>query len=62
MRSIGRKANPDIRNWHGITALNIAAGFGHHDIVKLLIKADADLDIPDDKGDTALHWAIFKKT
>lgn len=41
------------------TALQVAAHQGHVDVVKILVQAGANLSIPDQEGDTALHYAVF---
>lgn len=43
----------------GQTPIHIAAFFGYKKIIKLLLKAGADLDITDDQGNTALHLAAL---
>ena len=43
----------------GKTALQVASHQGHKEIVKLLIDAGANLDICDEDGDQALHFAAF---
>ncbi|CAI9741119.1 E3 ubiquitin-protein ligase MIB2-like isoform X2 [Octopus vulgaris] len=42
------------------TALQVASGKGHEDIVLMLLEAGADLEIQDDDGDTALHYSSYR--
>ncbi|XP_036369490.1 E3 ubiquitin-protein ligase mib1-like isoform X5 [Octopus sinensis] len=44
------------------TALQVASGKGHEDIVLMLLEAGADLEIQDDDGDTALHYSSYRAT
>jgi len=48
------KANPDIKDSDGITALRYAVSLHNTNIVKLLLEADANPDIQDSEGNTAL--------
>lgn len=41
------------------TALQIASYEGKLDVVKYLLDKKADVNIKDDEGDTALHYAAF---
>lgn len=43
----------------GKTCLQVACHQGHMDIVRLLLHHKASLDIADDDGDLALHYAAF---
>ena len=43
----------------GKTALQVASHQGFQAVVEELIKAGADLEIKDDDGDNALHYAAF---
>jgi hypothetical protein len=45
----------------GATALNRAARRGHLPVLKLLIRAGADLNIPNDKLQYPLHFAAFQQ-
>ena len=49
------------RGYLGATALNRAARRGHSEILKLLIRAGADLNMPNDKLQYPLHFAAFKQ-
>nr|XP_008539262.1 PREDICTED: E3 ubiquitin-protein ligase MIB2 [Equus przewalskii] len=46
----------DTKN-QGRTALLVAAYLGQVELLRLLLKARADVDLPDDEGNTALHYA-----
>ncbi|PIO05287.1 hypothetical protein AB205_0140190, partial [Aquarana catesbeiana] len=48
----------DIRN-QGRTALQVASHLGHMEVVKILIQANANIDLKDDEGDSALHYAAY---
>lgn len=43
----------------GKTALQVASHQGYLEIVQLLLKAGADLQLQDEDGDTALHYSAF---
>ncbi|XP_023281105.1 oxysterol-binding protein-related protein 1-like isoform X1 [Seriola lalandi dorsalis] len=43
----------------GWTPLHLACYFGHRDVVEELLKAGADVNLPNNIGDTALHKAAF---
>lgn len=43
----------------GKTALQLASHQGSLEMVSLLLKAGADIEIKDDDGDTALHYSAF---
>lgn len=43
----------------GKTCLQVACHQGHMDMVRLLLDHKASLDIADDDGDLALHYAAF---
>ena len=44
----------------GCTALHFAIKSGHHELVRLLIKADADVSARDNQKNTPLHHAAYK--
>ncbi|CAH2319958.1 E3 ubiquitin- ligase MIB2 isoform X2 [Pelobates cultripes] len=48
----------DIRN-QGKTALQVASHLGYIEVVKILLQANANIDLKDDEGDTALHYAAY---
>lgn len=48
----------DAKN-QGRTALQIASYQGHLEVVKALLQAHANVNLRDDEGDTALHYAAF---
>ncbi|XP_019647742.1 PREDICTED: death-associated protein kinase 1-like [Branchiostoma belcheri] len=43
--------------WYGDTALHVACRGGHDEVVELLIKNQADLNVTNQNGDTGLHVA-----
>ncbi|KAJ8375944.1 hypothetical protein SKAU_G00065240 [Synaphobranchus kaupii] len=43
----------------GWTPLHLACYFGHRDVVEELLKAGADVNLPNNMGDTPLHKAAF---
>ena len=43
------------------TALHWAASYGNLEHVKMLIKQDSNIGIPDIEGKTPLHWAASSK-
>lgn len=51
-------ASPDALNDKNLTALMIAAGYGHAKVAKVLLGAGANLDTKDDIGFTALMIAV----
>lgn len=48
----------DTKN-QGRTALQVAAYLGQVDLVQLLLQARASVDLVDDEGNTALHYAAL---
>nr|XP_019567662.1 PREDICTED: E3 ubiquitin-protein ligase MIB2 isoform X1 [Rhinolophus sinicus]XP_019567663.1 PREDICTED: E3 ubiquitin-protein ligase MIB2 isoform X1 [Rhinolophus sinicus] len=48
----------DTKN-QGRTALQVAAYLGQVELVRLLLQAQASVDLPDDEGNTALHYAAL---
>lgn len=51
-------ANPNARNAGGISPLMLAAGSGRTEMIELLRKAGARLDIKDYQGSSAYDWAL----
>jgi hypothetical protein len=47
----------DVKDSNGWTALMTAAEFGCVELVELLLEQGAQVDLADDLGRTALHWA-----
>jgi len=43
----------------GKTALQVASHQGYLDIAQLLLKANTNLQLQDEDGDTALHYSAF---
>lgn len=56
-----KQAYLDTRGYLGATALCRAARRGHIQVLKLLVKAGADMDVPNDKMQFPLHFAAFKE-
>lgn len=50
-------ANPTLGDKRGLTVLHYAARFGYMEIVKLLLKYGADINLRDGNGFNAAHWA-----
>ena len=50
------------KNKNGNTALHIAAGEGHINIVEILLNRGIDINSKNNDGDTALHWACLLYT
>lgn len=48
----------DTKN-QGRTALQVAAYLGQAELVRRLLQARAGVDLPDDQGSTALHYAAL---
>ncbi|KAM4651101.1 E3 ubiquitin-protein ligase MIB2 isoform 2-T2 [Discoglossus pictus] len=48
----------DIKN-QGRTALQVASHLGFMEVVKILLQANANIDLKDDEGDSALHYAAY---
>ena len=55
-----RKISIDEQNYHGMTALHMAAQAGYHRIVSLLIKYGIDINATTEDGTTALFNAVEK--
>lgn len=52
-------ANPDGRANDDWTALTVAAREGHPAVVEVLLKAGADVNMPEGGGNTPLFWAAW---
>lgn len=57
-----RKANPDLTNQSGVTALMYAIQFKNIKIIELLLKYNANKSLVDDEGKTAFEYAVFSKS
>ncbi|GAB1312345.1 Heterokaryon incompatibility domain-containing protein [Madurella fahalii] len=55
---LAEKANLNLPNGEGMTALHLASQYGHSDVVKTLVEHGAQLSARDSKGQTALMLAI----
>ncbi|XP_063451144.1 E3 ubiquitin-protein ligase MIB2 isoform X19 [Pan paniscus] len=53
-----RPEQVDAKN-QGRTALQVAAYLGQVELIRLLLQARAGVDLPDDEGNTALHYAAL---
>lgn len=53
------KANPNITDSNGTTALMYATMFRSYDLARLLMKADANPDTKDNRGNSAIDYAIL---
>ncbi|XP_077989315.1 death-associated protein kinase 1-like [Glandiceps talaboti] len=49
--------DPDQKNKHGETAVHLASGYGHMEILKYLKVKGAGIDMKDKHGDNAVYWA-----
>lgn len=57
---IGKGANVNLRDGHGVTPLQLASNLGFVDGVALLVSARARVDDPDDSGETPLMSAVHR--
>ena len=55
------KANPNLKDANGTTALSLAVQFKNDELVKLLLDHKADKTIRDNKGKTAFEYAVFSQ-
>jgi ankyrin repeat protein len=55
------KANPNLTDANGITALMYAVQFQNKEIVKLLLENNANKNTKDKQGKTAFEYAVFSK-
>jgi uncharacterized protein len=54
-----KKANPNITDANGTTALIYATMFGNVELIKMLLQYKSDKSIVDNKGKTAFEHAVF---
>ncbi|NNL16956.1 MAG: ankyrin repeat domain-containing protein [Flavobacteriaceae bacterium] len=54
-----RKADTNIADSNGTTAMHYAVMFKNYDVIKLLLEAKADLKIKDNRGQSALDYAAI---
>lgn len=52
---------PDFILFEGNTALHMAAMWGDNELMNLMIKYKANLNVSNSKGETPLHWACSRK-
>ncbi len=57
--SYGAIRNINDQNAHGFTPLHWAAALGHFEVVNLLLQFGARIDIKNNYGASALHWAAY---
>ena len=50
----------DVQDSNGYTPVHIATQYMHPACVLYCIKAGCDMDIKDNNGDVAMHWAAYK--
>jgi ankyrin repeat protein len=58
---LDKKANPNLTDANGTTALSLAVQFKNNELVKLLLDHKADKTIKDNKGKTAFEYAVFSE-
>jgi ankyrin repeat protein len=63
-RALSLVVDVNLRSWHGATPLMTAASYrpGYAQSVAMLIEAGADVNLRDDKGETALMYAVRSHT
>lgn len=58
---LNKKVSIDTKGYIGATACSRASRGGHREVLKVLLEASADVNIPNDKMQYPLHFAAFKK-
>ena len=56
---LDNKANPDITDSNGMTALLYAVNFKNYELAKLLVKFKSNIEAKDNRGYNALDYAIL---
>ncbi|XP_033097907.1 E3 ubiquitin-protein ligase MIB2-like [Anneissia japonica] len=51
--------NKNIQDGRGSTPLHCAVGKGHNQVIELLVKGGANMDVQDNDGDTSLHLSMM---
>ena len=59
---IGKGANVNARDAHGVTALQLASNLGFVEGIQLLVDAKARVDEPNDAGETPLISAVHRRS
>jgi hypothetical protein len=57
-QALASGVDPDAREPNGASPLTVAAMFGHADLVRVLIAHDADLNLRNNDGASALHMVL----
>jgi ankyrin repeat protein len=58
---LGKRANPNIQNRQGETALSLAAQLGWTEGAELLLSRGAGVDVPNQRGETPLIFAVHRR-
>lgn len=54
---LDKKANPNVADQNGSTALHFSVIFSYEEIIELLMEAKADINLKDNRGNSALDYA-----